>query len=129
MRDPEPERRTPRPVFVGTIFDDVSIDHCARLANRYANAHDSCVVVVDPDRRCTLHQDGSAPTRQAWAEQFAHIVGTFTKLVDRSHSERHQRLVDIAEAIQHHLDIEAARTYAFGPTRGAPAPISTGVPT
>ena len=128
MRTPQSGQRTVRPVFVGTIFHDVSIDHCARLANRYANDNNSCVVVVDPDRRCTLHQDGSAPTRKAWAEQFAHIVGTWTKLVDRSHTQRHQRVLDITEAIQHHIDIEAARTFAYGPTRGATAPISTGVP-
>ncbi len=124
----ERDGRIPRPLFVGTIFDDISIDECARAASAYATQHASCVVVVDPDRRCTLYQDGSAQTRRAWAQQFAHMVGTFTALANRSRSARQQRVQDIAEAIQHHIDLEAARTFACGPTRGANAPISTGVP-
>lgn len=127
IRTEATDGRFPRPLFVGTIFDDISINDCASKAYVYAKEHGSCVVVVYPDNGCTLYHRDSPQTLRVFADHCAHICGTWTSTRKTSRTARRERVIDIAEAIQHHIDLEAARSFAYGPTRGAQAPISTGV--
>lgn len=127
---PPPKRNRPDPRHhgrrLGVVYETVSINAAARACATFAAYYGSALVVLTPERECSVYVDGSVAASRAW-NNVADVVGVWNH--DGADRARSQEITtEIADALSHQIDLHAARPVERGTTTGASAPTLTGVP-